>query len=974
MIYVFGTCELDTELYQLRRDGTSQHVEPQVFDVLAYLIAHRERVVSRDELLVQVWGHTFVSDATLSSRVMAARKAVGDSGQAQALIRTVRGRGYQFVGSVEEALARKPPKPLEELDETVSPIGRDTELAHLSRLLDAAVGGTRQLVLVTGEAGVGKTTVVERFVEEAASETPLLVASARCLEQPGAVEPYMPVLEALGQLCRGPEGKHVLATLSKLAPTWISEMPGLVEDGGSDEARKHPTGPRPERMLREMAEALEALSSAVPVVLVLDDLHWADVSTPALLAHVARRGDPARLLTIATARPITGGPVDELRRELRPRGKCVELALPPLSRENVRGYLEDRFPGAEALASVVHQRTDGNPLFIDCLLRSWVDSRVLEVVSEHDVWQLRSDERDLARDVPDTLRELLEQDLARLADDDQRVLDVASVVGARFSAAAVAAGLDLDVETVEMRCVDLARRSRFVRERGAEEWPDGTVAAAFGFVHDLHRQVLHNRIPAGRRARLHRDIAKRLETGYAAKAPEHAAELAAHYLEAREPAAAVHYLQLAAERALSRGGHRDAVHELSAARDLVERTPDLPDRDRRELSLQAALSGALVATEGWSSVAAEQAYRRGLELARELGDDRSVAILLYELASLHEYRGDYPGSAALIDEALRVQDGGHDVARVLEAHELMSCSLFHQGSFEAAIEQAERGLALHEPGRRHPATAFHGEDPVVSCNDWAGLALWCVGHPDRALDRIRAALELAGEPGREYSRANAHMHAARLHQLRREPDDALIHAEATVKLASERGFSYQAAAGFVLHGWALSAIGSHTDGVVRLREGLDAHRATGAAMDRPYFLALLAEGLRAAGEATQGLEAITEAIDLLAGERDFFYEAELHRLSGELLLDARGHPARDEAATSFRRALEIAGRQGANSLELRAAMSLARLLRSGDEAGEALEALTATCERFGEQAESADLHEARALILEHESDARAART
>jgi DNA-binding winged helix-turn-helix (wHTH) protein/predicted ATPase len=969
VIYAFGDCELDPERYELRRGGERQHVEPQVFDLLAYLVAHRDRVVTREELLAQVWGHTFVSEATLSSRVMAVRKAIGDSGRAQALIRTVRGRGYEFIGAVEQAGAAPIPTqaPSGALADAARPVGRETELAHLARLLEAAVDGARQFVLVTGEAGVGKTTLIEHFIVDAASEVPLLVASGRCLEQSGAVEPYMPILEALERVCRQPEGQHVVATLTRLAPTWVAQMPGVVDERELEAARGRSIGARPERMLREMAAALEALGSASPVALVLDDLHWADASTLALLAHIARQGDPARLLIIGATRPIAGGPVDELRRELRPRGKCVELAVPLLSADGVSDYLADTYPGAESLVTLVHERTEGNPLFMDCLLRSWVETGALG--SDDGRWEVHTAERELAGQVPETLRELLEQDAERLSTEDQRTLEAASVAGPEFSAAAVAAGLGLEVGPVEARCAKLARRTRFLRELGAERWPDGTVAASYGFVHDLHRQVLYERIPAGERARIHGEIATRLESGYGPEVEQRASELAAHYLEAGESASAVRYLRLAAEQALARAAHRDAVNDLTTALDLVGRTPELPDRDRRELSLQGALAGALAATEGWSSGAAEKAYRRALELARELGDDRSVAILLYELASLHEYRGDYSSSEALIDQALQVEGAERDAARLLEAHELMACSLFHQGAFDAAVEQAERGLGLHQADQRHPAPAFHGEDPAASCNDWAGLALWCLGHPDQALERITAALELAREADRGYGLANARMHAARLHQLRGEPERAREHAEATVGLAREQGFAYQGAAGSILLGWARARLDEPEAGIESMHHGLAAHRASGAAMDRPYFLALLAEALGAAGRPADGLATIADALEPLERGRSFFYEAELYRLRGVLSLEGAGIQGADAAAASFERALEVARGQGARSLELRAAASLARVLRERGAARDALRALREPCEWFGEAVETADLAEARALLAELEKEA-----
>ncbi len=961
MIYSFGDFELDTERYELRAGDSARHVEPQVFDLLAYLIDHRERVVTREELLAQVWGHTFVSEATLSSRLMAVRKAIGDTGRAQKLIRTVRGRGYQFIGTVQEAASAPPtPTPIEVSADGPTTIGRDEELSHLSNLLDAAVGGTRQFALVTGEPGVGKTTLVEDFVEGAAADLPILLASGRCLEQRRAAEPYMVVLEALGRLCRGPGAGQAKPVLIRFAPTWLSQTPGLLEEEELAEVRDRSLGAGPERMLREMGETLEALSPVAPVVLVIDDLHWADHSTLELLAHVARRDDPARLLIIGAARPIRGGALDGLRRELRPRGRCVELPLSLLEADEVQTYLARRYPGAESLAPFVHQRTDGNPLFIDCLLRSWLDVGALE--GENGRWSVRKDVRELAMDVPDTLRDLLDQDIDRLARADREVLEVASAVGQEFSAAAVAAGLERETEEVEAGCAALAQRGRFLRERGADRWPDGTVAAGFAFIHDLHREVLYGRLPAGRKVRVHAEVAARLESGYGAETSERAAELAVRFLEAQDPDSAMRYLALAADKALERGAAGDALRDLTTALDLMRRGPRVPESDGRELHLQAALARALLATEGWSSVAAEQAYGRGIELARALGDDQAVASLLYQLAGLHEFRGNYTESEALLDEALRIEGTEREAARLLEAHELMACSLFHQGSLEPAIDHADHGLALTEPDQHHPFPALQGEDPAVSCNDWAGLALWCLGHPDRALERIRAALELASAPGREYSLANAMMHAARLHHLRREPVDALLHAEATVRLATERGFAFQGAAGKLLRGWALARLGRTGEQIEYMREGLEAHRAAGAAMDRPYYLALLAEALRDTGHPGDALSTIEDARKLAAGDRAFFYEAELHRIHGSLRLELDGAAGADEAAGNFQRALEVARCQHARSLELRAAVSLAELLHERGAIGDALDALREPCEWFGEETETEDLREARDLL------------
>ncbi|HKQ03156.1 MAG TPA: AAA family ATPase, partial [Actinomycetes bacterium] len=280
MIYRFGDCELDDRGYELRRAGVSFHLEPQVFEVLAYLIRHRDRVVPRTELLDQIWGSRFVSDSTLASRVKAARRAVGDSGRQQAVIRTVHGRGYRFLAPVlEQALAagrdedKAPPAPLAG-PARVLPVGREAELERLGQLYGLAERGRRQVVFVTGEPGIGKSTLVEAFAGELDGSSGGRVAWGQCLEQRGAPEPYLPVFDALGRLCR--DDGEALALLSRLAPTWLAQMPAMVEPGGLADLERRALGGTTERMLREAAEALEAVASDRPLLLVLEDLHWAD--------------------------------------------------------------------------------------------------------------------------------------------------------------------------------------------------------------------------------------------------------------------------------------------------------------------------------------------------------------------------------------------------------------------------------------------------------------------------------------------------------------------------------------------------------------------------------------------------------------------------------------------------------------------------------------------------------------------------
>src|SRR5215831_1507443 len=385
MQYLFSDYALDTHRCELRRAGTLIKLRPKVFDVLCYLIAQRDRVVAQQELLEHLWPQQFVGDGTLKSCIKEARRAVGDTGKAQRLIQTLHGRGYRFVAAVEEREPRtvdgpaprtwRPPSTGRRV---VLPVGREAELTCLHAALARALRGVRQVVFVTGEAGLGKTTLVEAFVAQLDACGPLGIWHGQCVEHYGAGEPYMPVLEVLGRACRGPGGQEVVALLRQQAPTWLMQMPGLVRAADLEMLRRRMIGVTRERMLRELTEALDLLTAQQPLLIVLEDLHWSDPSTMDLIAVLARRQEPARLLLLGTYRSPEvrrrAHSVHTVTQELQLHGHSVELPLTLLSEDAVAVYLAGRFPGlprVDQLGRLVHQRTEGNPLFMVMLVESW---------------------------------------------------------------------------------------------------------------------------------------------------------------------------------------------------------------------------------------------------------------------------------------------------------------------------------------------------------------------------------------------------------------------------------------------------------------------------------------------------------------------------------------------------------------------------------------------------------------------------
>lgn len=985
MNYAFADCTLDARLFELRRNGYACHVEPQVFSVLLYLLQHRDRVVPKEELLEEVWGDQFVTEATLNSRIMAARKAIGDDGSKQQFIKTVRGRGFRFIGEVKELTheltseenQKEAPDlqssaniaPAYSLPDSPRTFGRESELRHLRQRLNQSLNGQRQLVFVTGEAGIGKTTLLQKFLSEATTQNEYWLLQGQCLDQHGAGEAYMPLLSALGRLCRQPEGEKVTALLMQCAPTWLVQMPLLISPTEFEKLQPRTADATRERMLREMVETLEVLSEQRPLVLTLEDLHWSDYSTLDLLSWLARRPGAARLMIIGTFRPAdaraNGHPLRQLAQELRIRGLCAELALSYLDEDSIRAYLQSRFPDLECeeeLVAIIHQRTEGNPLFVCHVLDDWVDRHWLE--QHKGQWTLKVPCDSLANHIPDNLRHLIEQQIEQLSIEERQLLEAASVAGAEFTASALANAQDnLDLETVEIRCAELARQGRFLLTLDAAEWPDGTLAERFGFTHHLYPEVIYTSLPAGRCARLHRQIGEQLETGHGSRTREIAPELAAHFLRGRDAAKAVAYSQQAAEQALSRSACHEAIAHLRRALNAIENQPQSEKRLQQEVGLQCALGIALVSISGWQAPEVAQAYHSAYELSRQLDDPVLQSSALYGLSVVYEAGGDYEKAAGILEQQLKILDSAADTVpniekSLLESHELLACSFFHQGRFELACNHADEGLKYYQPGWYSEPIAAAGENAGAGCHGWAALSLWYDGYPDSALRRMQTALETAHLPHQDVSVAYMLSQIGVLHQLRGEIEKVAHYADATLELAHKGGFSYRSALGNILSGWVMAACGQHEAGIERLQQGLAVCRSIGAIYDLPYLLALLAEAFGQASRYDEGQAILEEAHSVLPQIRPFFFQPELHRLQGELLLKENAQGNRNAAIQHFHKALELSRALPAKSLELRAATSLYQLTRSAEDH----QRLSEIYKSFTEGFETADLQGAKAIL------------
>jgi DNA-binding winged helix-turn-helix (wHTH) protein/tetratricopeptide (TPR) repeat protein len=647
----FAEFRLDPAAGRLWRHNEALEVTPKTFALLEYLTSKPQQLLNKETIMNALWGDTFVGDAVLKVAIAELRKVLGDDAKEPRFIETVHRRGYRFVAELQTS---------EPSTNRTTPIGRDGELAQLNTAMAEALTGRRQTVFVTGEPGIGKSTLLEAFLNGAPANC--LVARGQCLQQYGEGEPYLPVFNALNQLSRTAGVESFVPLFRRHAPTWVAQMPSLVPADERESVARTVLGATRERMLREMAEAIEALAAERPLILALEDLHWSDGSTVDLVSALAWRTAPARFLLIGTYRPVEvivqEHPIKALKQDLLVQSRARELPLDLLSEADVDAVIETRCPGNDfptELVSWIHRRTSGNPLFLanvlDFAVRS-VDGR----------WSLRAPLEELQSEVPDSLRQMIGKQVERLTNGEQEMLEAASVAGIEFPVVAASAGLGIDPLVVEEMCEHLARRGQFLAPLGLNELPDGTVASRYRFLHPLYQTVLYQRIGPGRRIRLHQRIGEQAEVVYGDRAGEIASELAMQFESARDYRRAVKYLRLAAERAVRCYANREAVDFLTRALECVAK---LAGEERLDAHLHVLEARGFVHRSTGAMQLAFEDFTAVADLARTNGNmDWLVRAMLFQVSALSWFDHETSLTVATEAVALSVRLDGE----VLRAH------------------------------------------------------------------------------------------------------------------------------------------------------------------------------------------------------------------------------------------------------------------------------------------------------------------
>jgi DNA-binding winged helix-turn-helix (wHTH) protein/tetratricopeptide (TPR) repeat protein len=566
-------------LWQRRDNGDDQRIllTPKAFGVLHYLVEHAGRLVTHDELLDAVWPATHVQPQAVKKLILDIRTVLGDRARKPLYIETLHRRGYRFIAPMREPIFQRhfhsSPKSPGKL------VGRDEPLAELREQFEKALARERQIVFITGEPGIGKTALADEFQRQTAVEVPQVrIARGQCVEGYGGNEPYYPMLEALGQLCRGAGGESVIETLASQAPTWLLQLPALVKRDERERLQREVIGATRERMLREIGDALEKIAATAPLILIFEDVQWVDHASVDLIAAVARRRGPLRLMLVATKRPLSAAlehPLKALKDELLVHDLCHDIALRPLTETEIADYIAAASPkgvSPEGLAEVLYQHTEGNPLFMVAALEHMTKRGLAD--RDDRGWKLKVPLQEIVLEVPQKLRRMIDAQIDAFSPEEQRVLEAASVEGQTFSAAVSAEAADVDREVFEDTCERLSRRQHILDSAGSQKLPDGTQLSRYKFMHALYREACYRRQSPTHRAKLHLNIGNRLEALFANTLTEVAGELAYHFEAASNWTSAVRYLQIRAEIAGRRYAPREAASFLQHALELTRKLPE----------------------------------------------------------------------------------------------------------------------------------------------------------------------------------------------------------------------------------------------------------------------------------------------------------------------------------------------------------------------------------------------------------------
>ncbi len=840
---------------------------------------------------------------------------------------------------------------------TLTPlVGREREVGLLLDRWEQVKESRGQVVLLSGEPGIGKSRLAYTLREHVTAEGSLLF-EARCspYHQQSAFYPLIDVLQRTLLFTRqetdadkiGKLGRALaLYNLQEHLPLFTALL-SLPTPSTFPPLQLTPQKQK-ERTLHALLQLLVAQAGRQATVSVWEDFHWADPSSLEFLSSLVEQIPTTKLLLVLTFRP-------EFIPPWKPRSHISQLVLNRLGKKQVEAMIERVAVDTNLPAEVIEQirlKTDGVPLFVEELTKSVVEAGGAVGGQSPTLPPLA---------IPATLQETLLARLDRLSEARQ-VAQLGAILGREFSydlLQAVAPFSDTALQSALRKLVE----AEILYQRGSGE------QARYVFKHALIQDTAYQSLLKSMRQQYHQQIAQVLEEQFPATAETQPELLAHHYTKATLLAQAIPYWRQAGQKAMERSASIEAIAHFTQGLALLKTQPDTPERVQDELTLLLALGVPLSATKGFGAIEVENTYARARVLCQQVPETPQFFTVLWGLWHCYLVRAEHRTACTLGEQLLRLAQRTGDPALSVVAHYALGVSLTSLGELTLACTHLEQGIAQYNLQQHHSLAFLYWFDPGVGCLFWRALALWLLGYPEQALRRCYEALALAQELAHPLSRIYALGDTAWLHQLRREQSQAHEQAMATTELAHAQGFPLWLAWGTLIQGWVLVEEGRTEEGLAQLHQGVMAFRATGAEQVRAYCLALLAEAQGKSGQIEEGLTILTEALGVIAENGERWWEAEAYRLQGELLRHRtagnKQHAAMEAAAeASFHQALHVARHQQAKSLELRAAMSLSRLWQRQGKQQEAHQLLAEIYGWFTEGFETKDLQEAKALLAE----------
>ena len=835
--------------------------------------------------------------------------------------------------------------------------GRERELELLLEGFERCKAGRGQAFSVIAEAGIGKSRLLYEFRKAVAHEDVTFI-EGKCLSYSKDVPYHLHIdtLKANFDIHEGDEDsvirEKVTRGLKILRVDEDSNLPYFLElfsvkDSGIDKIPMSPEAKR-DRIIEALKHIVLKGSEIRPLILAYEDLHWVDKSSEVVSKHILESIPGARVLLIFTYRP-------EFVHTWGAKSYHNQLTLNRLSNSETLMMVSHLLGSEELdrdLEEFILEKTEGVPFFIEELIKSLKDLKILK--REDNRYRIAKDIKEAI--IPATIQDVIMARIDSLPEEAKSLLQKGAVAGREFDHDLTKRVTNLSEEEL-LPYLSVLKDSELLYERGI--YPQST----YVFKHALIQDATYQSLMKSTRQKYHQKIAQVLEKSFADTMESQPELLAHHYTEAGLNEQAVGYWYQAGKRAAQRSAHVEAINHLTRGLEVLMTLPDTLERARQELDMQTTLGPVLMAVKGQSSPDTERAYVRARELCQQVGETPQLFPVLHGLWRFYMVRAEMQTTRELAEQIFTLAQRAQDTALLLEANRMLGQTMYWLGEMAPARAHLEQGVALYDP-QQHRSHAFaYGQDPRVACQCLATWPTWALGYPDQALQSIHEALALARELTHPFSLVFALMMTAVVHQFHRKAQVVQERAEELIALSTEQGFAFWLAWGVILRGWALTVQGAGTEGIAQMRQGFSAYGATGAEVDRPYLIAMLAEAYKEAGQAEEGLAVLIEALAFVDKTGDRYWEAELYRPKGELLL-ALAEENQAEAEACFQNAIDIARRQEAKCFELRAVMSLSRLWQQQGKQEEARQMLSDIYGWFTEGFDTTDLKEAKVLLEE----------